>query len=893
MMSEFSIRSMINEHQRASGDLIAWRSPAVLIALLLVPMFWFAYFMNNSFEKQRALRQAASHGTNVAQIFQESTERIFLGVDRSLHLIRFLYERDPAGFDLMFWAKNALMTSDGTLQFALIGRDGFLIASTNGYKGPPLYLGDREHFVRTAELADDVLYIATPVLGRVSGKWSIQVARRLNAADGSFAGVVVGSIDPDLIGSFFETAQLGENGSIILRNSENVVLAARGSTTSQLGRKFSPPPLQAALDRAPNGTYWGGGAVDGINRLVAYRKSDKLPLLFAVGLAERRVFSEYRYQQKIYLTLTMTLTMILLAAAWWDFTGRRTLARTQRKLIDTRTFLDTVIQNIPMPISIKDPRTKQFILVNRAFEALIGVSRADILGNTVFAVFPSDVAAVIAKYDLEAENSLHQVVNGDVLLETVGNGQRVVTTTRLVARDQDQQPQYLITIIDDVTERKRSEAKIELLAHYDALTGLANRNLFKVLIEKYLARARREQTEFGVLLLDLDKFKLVNDGLGHQAGDTLLERVSGRIKASIRDVDVAARMGGDEFALLIEPGENALQDWTETLAARLIDVIGKPYEIDGRKVVIGCSIGIVLVPEHGGKSDQLLKYADLALYKSKNSGRNCFRTYSDDLRIEADNRNELENDLREAIWREEFELHYQPVVATRSGNIKSVEALVRWRHPTRGLLAPDLFIPLAEETGLIVKLGEWIATRACRDAMKMPHEVKLAVNLSPVQFSKSNIVEMIALALSGAHMQPERLEVEITEGILLQETDQNLETLRRLKEMGVSIALDDFGVGYSSLGYLTSFPFDKVKIDKKFIRAIDKPESRAILSSIVQLSRSLNLSTVAEGIETQDELAEVDALGVELSQGYYFSRPVPLADLDLSVVYSIADCKAA
>jgi diguanylate cyclase (GGDEF)-like protein/PAS domain S-box-containing protein len=891
-MSEFSIRSMMNEHQRA-GDLIAWRSPTVLIALLLIPMFWAAFFTNASFERERALRQATSHGTNVAQIFQESTERIFLSVDRSLHLIRFLYERDPAGFDLMYWAKNALVTSDGTLQFSVIGRDGFLIASTTGYNGPPLYLGDREHFVKTAELAEDVLYIATPVLGRASGKWSIQVARRLTAADGSFAGVVVGSIDPDLIGSFFETAQLGENGSIILRNAENVVLAARGSTTSLLGRKFSPPPLQAALDRAPNGTYWGGGAIDSINRLVAYRKSDNLPLLFAVGIAESRVFSEYRYQQKIYLTLTITLTMILLAAAWWDLTGRRTLAQTQRKLIDTRTFLDTIIQNIPMPISIKDPKTKQFILVNRAFEALIGASRAKILGNTAFALFPSDVAAVIAKYDLEAENSPHQVVNGDLLLDTGSNGQRIVTTTRLVARDQDRRPQYLITIIDDITERKRSEAQIELLAHYDALTGLANRNLFKVLIEKYLIRAGQQRTGFAVLLLDLDRFKLVNDGLGHQAGDRLLEQVSSRIKASIRDVDVAARMGGDEFALIIEPGETALQHWAETLAARLVEAVGKPYEIDRQKVVIGCSIGIVLVPEHGEKSDQLLKYADLALYKSKNSGRNCFRIYSDDLRIEADNRNELENDLREAIWREEFELHYQPVVATRSGHIRSVEALVRWRHPAKGLLAPDVFIPLAEETGLIVKLGEWIITRACRDAMKMPSEIRLAINLSPVQFSKSNVVETIALALSGAQMPPERLEVEITEGILLRETDQNLETLRRLKDIGVSIALDDFGVGYSSLSYLTSFPFDKVKIDKKFIRGLDKPESRAILSSIVQLSRSLNLSTVAEGIETESQLAEVDALGVELSQGYYFSRPVALADLDLSAVYSTAGCRAA
>jgi diguanylate cyclase (GGDEF)-like protein/PAS domain S-box-containing protein len=852
-----------------------------------------AFFVNASFERERALRQATSHGTNVAQIFQESTERIFLGVDRSLHLIRFLYEKDPAGFDLMYWAKNALVTADGTIQFAVIGPDGFLIASTTGYNGPPLYLGDREHFTKTAELADDVLYIATPVLGRTSGKWSIQVARRLAAADGSFAGVVVGSIDPDLIGSFFETGQLGENGSIILRNSHNVVLAARGNTAFQLGRKFGPPPLLAALDRAPNGTYWGGGAVDGINRLVAYRKSENLPLLFAVGIAESRVFSDYWYQQKIYLMLAITVTMILLAAAWWDFSGRRILARTQSKLIDTRTFLDTINQNIPMPISIKDPKTKQFILVNRAFEALIGVSRAKILGNTAFALFPSNVAAVIENYDLEAESTLHQVVNGDLLLETRGNGQRIVTTTRLVARDQDQRPQYLITIIDDITERKRSEAKIELLAHYDALTGLANRNLFKVLIEEHLVRARRERTEFAVLLLDLDRFKSVNDGLGHQAGDTLLEQVSGRIKASIRNVDVAARMGGDEFSLIIQPGDTALQNWAETLAARLIEAIGKPYEIDGQKVVIGCSIGIVLVPAHGEKSDQLLKYADLALYKSKNSGRNCFRIYSDDLTIEADNRNELENDLREAIWRGEFELHYQPVVATQSGRVKSVEALVRWRHPTKGLLAPGVFIPLAEETGLIVELGEWIITRACRDAMKMPCEIKLAVNLSPVQFSKSNIVETIAVALSSAQMPPERLEVEITEGILLQETDQNLETLRRLKDIGVSIALDDFGVGYSSLSYLTSFPFDKVKIDKKFISGLDKPESRAILSSIVQLSRSLNLSTVAEGIETQSQLAEVDALGVELSQGYYFSRPVPLADLDLSVVYSKPDCKAA
>jgi diguanylate cyclase (GGDEF)-like protein/PAS domain S-box-containing protein len=884
---------MTRENDRTDGSIAVWRSPALAIALLLVPLIWLAYFANGAFEKQRTLEQAESHAGNVARIFQESTERIFQGVDRSLQLLRFLYERDPAGFDIADWARHAQLTSDGTIQFALIGRDGFMIASTTGYHGPPLYLGDREHFIKTAELKDDALYVATPVLGRTTGKWSIQVARRLRAPDGSFAGVVVGSIDPELIGSFYDTAQLGDHGTLVLRNTDKVILATRGTAIFRIAHQVNSVPLETALASGKEGIFWGIGTIDGNKRLVAFRKSDILPLMFTVGMQEVTIFAEYRYHQKIYLALALALTAILLAAAWWDFAGRRSLAGIQRTLIDTRTFLDTVIQTIPMPISIKDAKTRRFILVNRAYEAMLGLPRRQILGKTVPALYPPHAVEIIEEYDRAAEASLDPVLNGDIVLENRGNGPRNITTTRIAARDRNLVPQYLITIIEDVTERKRSEARIEHLAHYDALTGLANRNLFKVLIEDRLAATSAGRGGFAVFLLDLDKFKSVNDGLGHQAGDALLGQIAGRLKTSIREIDVAARVGGDEFALIIAPGEGALRERAKTLAARLIDVIGEPYEIDGRKAVVGCSIGVVLVPEHGEMSDQLLKAADLALYKSKNAGRNCFHLYSDALRVEADNRNELENDLREAIWREEFELHYQPVVATRSGRIDGVEALVRWRHPTRGLLGPDSFIPLAEETGLIVGLGEWIVERACRDAMMLPDHIKLAVNLSPVQFSRSNIVETIAQALVGAKMPPHRFELEITEGILLQESDPNLETLRRLKQLGVSIALDDFGVGYSSLGYLTWFPFDKVKIDKKFIRELDKPESQAILASIVQLAHALNLATVAEGIETESQLATVGALGIDLSQGYLFTRPAPLAELDLSVVYARADEKAA
>ena len=341
------------------------------------------------------------------------------------------------------------------------------------------------------------------------------------------------------------------------------------------------------------------------------------------------------------------------------------------------------------------------------------------------------------------------------------------------------------------------------------------------------------------------------------------------------------------------PGRDALKDGASKLATRLVDVVSAPYEIEGQNVSIGCSIGVAMAPDHGERSDELLRNADLALYKSKNGGRNCFHIYGEEFKVEADNRNALENDLREAIWREEFELFYQPVIDLGSGGVVAAEALVRWRHPVKGLIFPDQFIPLAEQTGLIVQIGEWAMVRACRDAMLMPAHIKVAVNLSPVQFAKSNLVEAAIFALVDSQLPPERLELEVTEGVLLRETEQNLEILQQLKNLGVSIALDDFGVGYSSLGYLTSFPFGKVKIDRSFVKRLEKPESKAVISSIVQLSRSLNLVTAAEGIETETQLGEIQSLGVTLGQGFLFGKAVPLSELDFSTIRATARTRAA
>ncbi len=432
---------------------------------------------------------------------------------------------------------------------------------------------------------------------------------------------------------------------------------------------------------------------------------------------------------------------------------------------------------------------------------------------------------------------------------------------------------------EDITQRKAFERKIELLAHFDGLTRLANRNLFKERFKETLARYRRLRTGFAVMLLDLDKFKGVNDALGHHTGDVLLQQISDRIRATVREIDIPARLGGDEFGVIVALGQGQSEDAVAVLAERLIEAIGAPYEIDRHPLVIGCSIGIAMVPDHGEHFDEVLRNADLALYKSKRSGRSCSHFYSQNLQAEADQRNKLEVELREAILLDELEVHYQPIFDLKTGEITLVEALVRWNHKTRGFIPPAEFIPVAEEAGLIVDLGKSVLRSACRDVSKMPNHIRVAVNLSPIQFTKSDLVDTVITALAEARLHGSRLELEITEGVFLEDNAHNLKALDLLRNLGVSIALDDFGAGYSSLSYLTAFPFDKVKIDRSFINRLDRTETQTVMTAIVQLAKSLNLSVVAEGIETEAQLEKLRSLAIDFGQGYLLGRPKPAAAL--------------
>ncbi|CCD87988.1 EAL domain-containing protein [Bradyrhizobium sp. ORS 285] len=428
------------------------------------------------------------------------------------------------------------------------------------------------------------------------------------------------------------------------------------------------------------------------------------------------------------------------------------------------------------------------------------------------------------------------------------------------------------------------------LAQTDALTGLANRAFF---LEEMERINDEKNGRFTVFLLDLDRFKNVNDSLGHGAGDELLVQVAQRLRSQLRDEDVLARLGGDEFAL-IQAGFNDQRAAAIELAQRITRLIAEPFQIAGQRVEIGTSIGISLAPQHGRDQEHLLKKADLALYRSKSAGRSCYTMYDDAMSAELEARNTLEGDLRDAIAQCQFEVHYQPFYDADTRQRRGVEALVRWRHPVKGLVPPDKFIPLAESTGLIVPLGEWIIGRACDDATAWPDDVKVAVNLSPVQFKQAELFDVIQSALARSGLDPKRLEIEITESVLLERAAENESFIDRLKGLGISLALDDFGTGYSSLRSLTAFPFNKIKIDKSFVANLSvRDESAAVISSVVTLARGLGIQITAEGVETEEQLSQLRALGVNFAQGYLLGRPMPVEQLeqhlDISRTASVPD----
>jgi diguanylate cyclase (GGDEF)-like protein/PAS domain S-box-containing protein len=557
-----------------------------------------------------------------------------------------------------------------------------------------------------------------------------------------------------------------------------------------------------------------------------------------------------------------------------DITERR---RSEQELDRARQFLHTIVDNVPAALVVKTAEEHRYTLVNRAFEEFFGRSREDMIGKTTNDIFPKNEAEGICKRDNEALETGGQHIFSDHWVKTTHKGDRLVTTKRIAITNDDGKPQYLLGVIEDVTERRQAQDRIAHMAHHDPLTDLPNRVLLRERLEQGLSRVALGE-RLAMLYLDLDHFKSINDTLGHSAGDELLKTIAERLRTCVRDVDTVARLGGDEFAIIQTSIEEPLE--AAFLAQQIQEVIRRPCDFHGRKMVVDVSIGIALSPNDGTDADELLKKADLALYGAKADGRGTYRFFEPEMDARMRAWHTLENDLRNAIASGQLTLLYQPVVDLARDEISGVEALLRWKHPERGMIPPDDFIPIAEETGLIAQIGEWVLRTACADAARWPSDIRIAVNLSPAQLTGKNFVQMVVNALAMSGIPATRLELEITESLLMQNTFATLATLHQLRDLGVRIAMDDFGTGYSSLSYLRSFPFDKIKIDRSFIGDLsDKEDAVAIVRAVTRLARSFKMATTAEGVETEQQLACVRELGCNEMQGYLFSPPRPAFEI--------------
>ncbi|WP_369719734.1 EAL domain-containing protein [Bradyrhizobium sp. LLZ17] len=557
------------------------------------------------------------------------------------------------------------------------------------------------------------------------------------------------------------------------------------------------------------------------------------------------------------------------------------LKQQKAELHATNLRLDAALTHMSQGLCLYDGEGRLQV-VNRRFCEIFDISPELVLPGMSFDdVLRLSVAAgnhgsqTVADLRAESEELLARGKDGSYLQQLSGN--RVVS----IAHRSTSDGSWLISC-EDVTEQQRAQSQIAFMARHDALTGLPNRSLFAERIEQAVAEAGRG-AGFAVFCIDLDNFKQVNDTLGHPVGDALLCAVAARLSACVREGDTVARLGGDEFALIQSEVRNA--DEAEHLARRVVEHVGAPYELNGHRVIVGCSAGISLAPDDGTTREKLLKNADMALYRSKMDGRGTWRFFEPAMDASLQSRRALEIDLREAMDRDEFDLFYQPIYDLRMDRISGFEALLRWRHPERGLVPPDQFIPVAEEIGLIASLGEWVLNRACEQAASWPNELKIAVNVSAAQFRDPRLAAVIAKALELSALAPHRLELEITESVLLGNSAETIATLHELKARGLRIALDDFGTGYSSLSYLRSFPFDKLKIDQSFVRdATATKGSKLIVRAITSLGKSLGMTTTAEGVETIEQLNQMKAEGCNEAQGYLFSRPVPATELASTIL---------
>jgi diguanylate cyclase (GGDEF)-like protein/PAS domain S-box-containing protein len=873
--------------QRAAPG--AARLRAMLLLGAIAPVLVFCALASYALVQSRAQyeQRAELLTQNLASAIDRGVSANVEKIDLALASVVDHLEQQLAVGPLDLRKARAHLQSQSTHRVELEGlrvtdREGIGILGPGIEGRPPLSFADREWFTVQRDREDAGLYMSLPLVSKISGAWIVSFSRRYRGPDGRFAGGVSAAVPLDYFAQQLAAIDVGPHGLVTLRSTDLGMIAQHpaqpAGPASGVGSRQVSGEFEVLVGAGgAQGTLHERGAGDGHARTVTFRRLGVAPLLVMVGLAAEDYLPDWYAELRTAIAVCTALAALHGAGV---LTLSRMLARNReaRQRID---LLAKVFEHSGEAIVLTDARNA-IIEVNPAFTRQTGYAPEDVIGRN-----PSVLAS--GRTPASVYESMWSAVRAaglwrGELWDRKKDGQEYPTWISIAAvRDADGLTTHHIASAVDMTEVKRAEAQILHLAEHDALTRLPNRVFLHGRLEQAILSARRAGEQVAMLFIDMDRFKNINDTLGHHVGDGLLVQVGERLRDLVRENDIIARLGGDEFVLLLTGVGAHAAAAAGTVANKVLDALGRPYFVHGHELHSTPSIGIGIFPTDGDDADTLMKNADAAMYHAKSAGRNNFQFFTRAMNQASAERLALEVGLRSAIKRQQLFLNYQPQLDLRSGRIVGVEALVRWRHPELGLVPPLKFIPVAEDSGQIEAIGTWVLDAALAQIATWRAagnaELRVAVNLSAQQLRGNGLADLVGQALQRHGLPGQALEIEITESTAMRDPTRTAALLRQLRDQGVALAIDDFGTGYSSLAYLKQLPLSCLKLDRSFVMDIERdPNDAAICTASIQMAHSLGLAVVAEGVETATQLKFLRGLGCDLVQGYHISRPLSVAD---------------